>query len=141
VGDSAGGNLITALTLLCISTQTRLPDGVLLCYPALNLSANIFTPSMLVAIDDQLLPYSFLKMCANLYLGNNQHLSESLSFVSPIIASDEVKISMSLCGGLFYLWGFIGFRFLRNSHRLGLSSERLILSMMILIDLPKGCKD
>ena len=32
-GDSAGGNLIGALTLLTIMTNTRIPDGLLFSYP------------------------------------------------------------------------------------------------------------
>lgn len=31
-GDSAGGNLALALTLLCIKNKVRLPDGLLLGY-------------------------------------------------------------------------------------------------------------
>lgn len=37
VGDSAGGNLVGALTLLAIKTGVRVPDGILMAYPALNL--------------------------------------------------------------------------------------------------------
>lgn len=37
VGDSAGGNLVAALTILCIKSGVRVPDGILLAYPALNL--------------------------------------------------------------------------------------------------------
>ncbi len=35
VGDSAGGNLITALTLRCIKHGVRLPDGIMPIYPGL----------------------------------------------------------------------------------------------------------
>lgn len=40
VGDSAGGNLVASLTLLCIKYRVKVPDGVLMVYPALNLSLN-----------------------------------------------------------------------------------------------------
>jgi len=33
VGDSAGGNLITALTIMAIQRGYRVPDGLILAYP------------------------------------------------------------------------------------------------------------
>lgn len=33
VGDSAGGNLAAALTILAIQRNYRVPDGVILAYP------------------------------------------------------------------------------------------------------------
>jgi hormone-sensitive lipase len=33
VGDSAGGNLVAALTILCILRNYRVPDGIILAYP------------------------------------------------------------------------------------------------------------
>jgi len=38
VGDSAGGNLAAALTIMAIERKYRVPDGVILCYAALNVS-------------------------------------------------------------------------------------------------------
>jgi len=52
IGDSAGGNLISALTAMCIERDFRRPDGIVLCYPALSLSKLRFTPSVLLAVDD-----------------------------------------------------------------------------------------
>ena len=63
VGDSAGGNLSAVLTTLAIQRNYRKPDGAVLVYPALNLSMDSFVPSFLFAIDDPLLPYTFLRMC------------------------------------------------------------------------------
>jgi hormone-sensitive lipase len=37
VGDSAGGNLVAALTCLIIKLGIRKPDAIFLIYPALNL--------------------------------------------------------------------------------------------------------
>ena len=69
VGDSAGGNLVAALTIMAIERSYRVPDGIILAYPALNLSKFEFTPSLLLAIDDPILPYPFLKMCIDCYVG------------------------------------------------------------------------
>lgn len=52
VGDSAGGNLVAALTVLAIKEKVRIPDGILMGYPALYLTQKSYTPSMLHAIDD-----------------------------------------------------------------------------------------
>lgn len=52
VGDSAGGNLVASLSILTIKTGTRIPDGILMAYPALSLDIKKFTPSFLVALDD-----------------------------------------------------------------------------------------
>lgn len=70
IGDSAGGNLVAALTVMAIERNYRVPDGLILCYPALNLSKRHFTPSLLLSLDDPILPYPFLKMCMNSYVGN-----------------------------------------------------------------------
>lgn len=94
VGDSAGGNLVAAVTIMAIQRGFRVPDGLILCYPALCLSRQVFTPSLLFAIDDPILPYSFLKMCLDSYVGDfsqhphcNPHINP---YLSPGIASDEV---------------------------------------------------
>jgi len=52
VGDSAGGNLVTALTILCIQSKIRVPDGLFLVYPALNINLKRFTPSFKFALED-----------------------------------------------------------------------------------------
>ncbi|EGR32534.1 hypothetical protein IMG5_079040, partial [Ichthyophthirius multifiliis] len=91
VGDSAGGNLITSLTLRCIKSGVRYPDGLLLCYPALNLNMKTFTPSILWALDDQIIPHTFLQICLDSYIP--EHLNVNLQkdpFASPINASYEL---------------------------------------------------
>ena len=94
VGDSAGGNLITATTLMAIKRGYRVPDGLIMCYPALSLSKEIFTPSMLLAVDDPILPYPFLKMCIDSYIGDFKEQRDcdpsSQYYLSPGIAPDEL---------------------------------------------------
>ena len=36
-GDSAGANMCLGIAFLCIKHNVRAPDGLLICYPALNL--------------------------------------------------------------------------------------------------------
>jgi hormone-sensitive lipase len=68
VGDSAGGNLVAALTSLLIQLKMRKPDGICLVYPALNLNYHSYTPSLLTSLNDLILPHTFLKVCLKAYL-------------------------------------------------------------------------
>ena len=55
VGDSAGGNLILALTIMSIERGFRKPDGIVPCYAATLISVGDFWPSLLFAVDDAIL--------------------------------------------------------------------------------------
>jgi len=91
VGDSAGGNFVVALTSLCIKYGVRPPNGIVPVYPALNLNLKSFTPSYLIALEDQILPHMFLKMCLNAYVDKRERFDPSTDpFISPIYASNEV---------------------------------------------------
>ena len=68
VGDSAGGNLVAALTNMLIDWGLRVPDGIVLVYPALNLDLKNYTPSLLTAINDMILPHTMLKICVKAYI-------------------------------------------------------------------------
>lgn len=59
-----------AVALMAIERGFKVPDGLILCYPALCLTKRRFTPSLLLAIDDPMLPYPFLKMCLDSYVGD-----------------------------------------------------------------------
>jgi len=88
VGDSAGGNLAMSLTLYALRSKFRVPDGLMLGYPALNLSIHSFTPSLLTAIDDFILRYSFLNICINSYIPAEEDPSKD-AYLSPCLISDE----------------------------------------------------
>ena len=88
VGDSAGGNLVAALTVMAIQRNFRVPDGIIMAYPVLEFGMNHFNPSLLLSLDDALLPYPFLKMCSDCTKGNYENLNHPL--ISPMLASDEV---------------------------------------------------
>jgi len=55
----------------------------------MNLSRRSFTPSILLALDDPILPYPFLKMCLESYVGEIADPNTN-PYVSPGVASDEV---------------------------------------------------
>ncbi|XP_014668106.1 PREDICTED: hormone-sensitive lipase-like [Priapulus caudatus] len=68
VGDSAGGNLVTALTLRAITNGVRVPDGLLTIYtPFVALYTP--SPSRLLSMLDPLLPLGILARCLAAYAG------------------------------------------------------------------------
>ena len=91
-GDSAGGNLCTALTLLCIKKCYKIPLACILSYPASFVGPDRFVPSLLYSLEDVLLPTKFLKSALNSYSGKineTNPLCEANTFdlISPMIAS------------------------------------------------------
>lgn len=93
--------LIIALTVLCIKEKVRVPDGILMCYPALNLNYNSFTPSLFVSLDDpsniiikfyfnKVLPHTFLKICLSSYLQKKELQPAIDPLISPSLISDEI---------------------------------------------------
>ncbi|CAK62916.1 unnamed protein product (macronuclear) [Paramecium tetraurelia] len=89
VGDSAGGNLVAALTVQIIKSGARIPDGILMAYPALCLDIKQFTPSLLISLNDPLLHHTVLKLCISSYVPQ-QFDAASDPLMSPSIASDEI---------------------------------------------------
>lgn len=87
MGDSAGGNLAAALTTLLIEWNLPKPDGLVLVYPALNLNINEYTPSLLHALNDMILPHTFLKICLRAYIKDASLDPRTDQLVSPICTS------------------------------------------------------
>ena len=88
VGDSAGGNLVAALTTMLIEYNLRPPDGIVLVYPALNLNYKNYTPSLLTALNNMVLPHTFLKVCLKAYIKPGLD-PKTDSFLSPIATRNE----------------------------------------------------
>lgn len=88
VGDSAGGNLALALTYKILKAGLRPPCGLVLAYPAVNLDENAYSPSLLMALEDLLLPHTFLKLCLQSYLQNGEDIRDPT--ISPIQIEEEI---------------------------------------------------
>jgi len=87
--------LVAALTIKCIKSGSRIPDGIVMAYPALNLNFHLYTPSLLIALDDQVLPHTFLKICLESYVGKiTNYDSKSDPLISPILVNDEVILKI-----------------------------------------------
>ena len=91
-GDSAGGNLVLALTFLLIAINKyekiniRLPDLVLAEYPCCDTSIKNMSLSMLISLQDPLLHDKLLKYCNECY--RNDYLIENDPFLNPVKAND-----------------------------------------------------
>lgn len=86
-GDSAGGNLALALTYKIITSGLKPPAGLILAYPAVNLDQDAYSPSLLYSLEDLLVPHTFLKLCLQSYLQNNEDIKSP--FISPIHIDEE----------------------------------------------------
>lgn len=67
-GDSAGGALVTSLSIWLIENKQRVPDLLLLCYPSLGLDYEAFNKSFVMSMHDYVMHYSSLKAVFDLYL-------------------------------------------------------------------------
>ncbi len=86
-GDSAGGNLSTALAIKRIEAQQKAPDGLLLLYPALDLQIPEKTEDR--NADGYFLTRSSVNNYIKGYLGKDFKEQAKNQKVSPILASSE----------------------------------------------------
>jgi acetyl esterase len=84
MGDSAGGNLMAALTLLCRKNSIAQATAQILIYPALGLPNSL--PSHQTLWDAPLLNYDSLEFCIQNYIPNCYQYSQ-LELAFPLIAS------------------------------------------------------
>ncbi|CAF3549789.1 unnamed protein product [Rotaria socialis] len=84
VGDSAGGNLITVVTIKAIEAGLRKPDGIICFYTPFLLRYSI-SPSRLMAVMDPLLNTGFLWRCLAAYTG----IKSDDQLVSPTVSGNS----------------------------------------------------
>ncbi|PRP80924.1 hypothetical protein PROFUN_08919, partial [Planoprotostelium fungivorum] len=92
VGDSAGGNLATAMCYKCTTEDIIAPDALVLHYPALDLS-NTPHASRVLFMDDPVVPFPAVTKCRDAYLGPTEELDSDLyldPFVSPSFGTDKM---------------------------------------------------
>lgn len=88
-GDSAGGHLAIAVTILAILRQFRIPDGLVLHYPAASGNTGHFFPSTLLTLDDFLLNYNLLFYVATAFTRKGGDATSNF-FISPIYTPPEI---------------------------------------------------
>ena len=106
VGDSAGGNLISALALKAIEANFRVPDILLLIYPNICRDSHAFSKSTLIAYEDEMLPAFVFSVMYKSYASSYPH---SFYLISPVNAPLEVlqrfpkiEIMLPLNDSLYY---------------------------------------
>lgn len=133
-GDSAGGNLAVAVTLKAIENDIRIPDGLLVAYPPMDLT-KASTPSRVFFANDVLLPYYFLEVCLGAYIDEgNDPMNDYL--LSPLFAPDELLSKLPdnltfMCAGFDPLLDDTT-RFIRKLDTLGKTYRHYVY------DLPHG---
>ncbi|XP_075696394.1 hormone-sensitive lipase isoform X2 [Rhinoderma darwinii] len=93
-GDSAGGNLCITVSLRAASVGIRLPDGIMVAYPATLLQATA-SPSRLLTLMDPLLPLSVLSKCLSAYAGT-EHVPTEDRALEKQSAVSQVKRGTTL---------------------------------------------
>lgn len=88
-GDSAGGNLVTSLCQWLIMNNMATPNALMLCYPALNMNINTFTPSFLYSFNDYLLNFGMLLLVQQCLLDENDDAKKNF-MLSPVYTPDEI---------------------------------------------------
>ena len=86
-GDSAGGNLVTSLTLKTITNDIRIPDSLVISYAALLIQFYP-SPSRLLTLIDPVLMASIMIKCLNAYKDPNYLKS------LPRTLNDEIAITL-----------------------------------------------
>lgn len=85
-GDSAGGNLVLAITVMAIQRGFRVPSCIVPAYPCTVTTVCEFWPSLLFSLDDPLLSQNFLANCVTGYnqKGKVYHpLTRTNEYLSP----------------------------------------------------------
>jgi acetyl esterase len=85
-GDSGGGNITTSLTLKLIKEDKRIPDGVILIYPALDLRIPEKTENPYA--NGYFLTRDSINAYVHNYLGDDYEKAKD-PLVSPLLASDD----------------------------------------------------
>ena len=88
LGDSAGGNLILSLVYILIIKKMRLPNLIILAYPAVKMNIVPLSLSYLNSLYDPLLDYNLLSFCLKSYLGKNNDGNNP--FLSPLYMDDKI---------------------------------------------------
>lgn len=96
IGDSAGSNLIIAITTLAIQKGVRIPDGLNLIYPAIALSKTAFSPSALLCLDDVFLSSTFLSICSGFYTTDEVSMKKP-KILSPSVIPDDILAMFPPC--------------------------------------------
>ena len=89
LGDSAGGNLILSLVYILLIRGIKLPNLIILAYPAVKMNIIPLSLSYINSIYDPMLNYNLLDFCRRSYLGEN-NTEDMNPFISPIYMDNKI---------------------------------------------------
>ena len=89
IGDSAGGNLISAISTFAIKWGFRAPNLLIMLYPALQFSIESIFPSMFYFLSDPALNFSFARFINDSYITDHK-AAKTDYFLSPIKVPDTI---------------------------------------------------
>jgi len=70
-----------------IQCKVRKPNGLFLIYPALILDMNVFLPSHIRTLTDEIVPFSILEVCIRSYLP--PYTDAKQLYISPGLCRDQ----------------------------------------------------
>ena len=88
VGDSAGANLAAALILKAISVGYRVPDGLYMVFPCLNLNEDYFSTRVLLSLEDNKVIFKCFRAMIDNYIPDN--FSAENYLISPALAPQDL---------------------------------------------------
>ncbi|CAK80044.1 unnamed protein product (macronuclear) [Paramecium tetraurelia] len=89
MGDSAGGNLALGIIIRAIEINQRIPDKIILQYPALNLNLQDVVPSNLKSMNDSIIPMGLLMLCRQSYIKDESVIANDY-YLSPIQTPQKI---------------------------------------------------
>ncbi|CAD8063897.1 unnamed protein product [Paramecium primaurelia] len=108
-GDSAGGNMALGICFRAIKMGIKVPDGLFLPYPVVNLNFKVFNPYLLNGLIDQIAPTTILVVVLREYLNSGKEHPDTDPYLSPIIADDSFLTKLPkmriICGAKDSLTG------------------------------------
>jgi len=74
--------------------KIRIPDGILVAYPAVDLTKDTVTPSRVTFLNDVLVPYHGLIVCHEFYCPPESAVVQKNPLCSPLYADDSMLMQL-----------------------------------------------
>jgi len=87
-GDSAGGNFIIGICIKAISCGFRVPDGLLLVYPAVNFKFDLVSKGGFISLEDPILTFRNFVLIIDSYLKDPSQANDR--FITPLYCEDSI---------------------------------------------------
>lgn len=72
------------LCLLALKHKVRMPDSLVLSYPALDIHLGQFSPGYVYSLFDFILPFTYMKLIVENYIQDQRLSTETNPLISPL---------------------------------------------------------